>query len=110
VTVSGRITATLPFPAAAIDDRAVMAEKSLVRLVAEMEGAAAEELVLPLALLVGGVLEELPLLLQAAASRQAAAGSAMTAALRLSGFLEGITKPPRVLAFGKCLVSGLGRL
>jgi hypothetical protein len=84
-----------------------MAEKSLVRPVAEMEGAAAaEELVPPLALLVGGVLEELPLLLQAAASRQAAAGSAMTTALRLSGFLEGITKPPRVLAFGKCIVSG----
>jgi hypothetical protein len=77
--VSGRMTATLPLPFAATSFRAVMAEKSLVSSVAEIEAVAPEpELALALELEPEdefvGLLELL--LLQPAMSRAAALATA----------------------------------
>ena len=81
LTVSGRMAATLPLPAAASGFNVDMAEKSRVSWVIEIVTETAEELALALVLVVLllGVLEE-ELLLQAAAARHKASDTDVTTA------------------------------
>src|SRR5579875_3870583 len=74
VTVSGRMTATLPLPSAASGLSAVIAEKVRFRSVTLIEGTAAD---VPELAVLAAVGEEL--LLQAAAARHTASGTAATA-------------------------------